>query len=191
LLAPRIVLRTITLASSHCFYTGRCATYNPGKRFMKKTFALICCFSVILGCANQDEVKMDDRLEEKIELIIDSYQEEVSDSSKNLFDPPIYEVSFSERGDECFLTINTNYFYRTDLDGFTFLKNKLVAFYNVDSRCNQNLIEISTKQDDKVLDDFQDEEEAFDNYSPAWWEFKWQEDKLLLTDQGKHKINFK
>ncbi|MBZ9730553.1 hypothetical protein LB467_12735 [Salegentibacter sp. JZCK2] len=158
---------------------------------MKKTFALICCFSVILGCANPDEVKMDDRLEEKIQLIIDSYQEEVSDSSKNLFDPPIYEVSFSERGGQCFLTVNTSYFYRTDLDGFTFIKNKLVAFYNVDSRCNENLIEISTKKDDKVLDDFQNEEEAFDNYSPAWWEFKLQEDKLLVTNQGKHEINFK
>jgi hypothetical protein len=88
---------------------------------MKKTLVLIFCFSLILGCANSSQVKIDTRLEEKIQLIIDSYQEEVSDSSKNLFDPPIYEVSFSERDGKCFLTVNTNYFYRSELDGFKFI----------------------------------------------------------------------
>lgn len=170
--------------------SGRCATYKLGITLMKKTFTLIFCFSIMLGCANSDQVRMDDRLEERIQLIIGSYQEEVSDSNINLFDPPIYEVSFLERGGQCFITVNTNYFYRTDLDGFTNLQDKLVVFYNVDSSCNQNLIEIPTKMDDKVLGDYQNENEASDHYSPAWWEFKLHEDKLLVTDQGKHKIKF-
>jgi len=158
---------------------------------MKKTLALIFCFSLTLGCTNSDQVKIDTHLEEKIQLIIDSYQEEVSDSSKNLFDPPIYEVSFSERDGQCFLTVNTNYFYRSELDGFKFINNKLVAFYNVNSRCNGDLITISDNKDVWILEDYTNQEEALDNYSPAWWEFELQGDKILVTDQGKHKIQFK
>ena len=157
---------------------------------MKKTLALFFCFSLTLGCTNSDQVKIDNRLEEKIQLIIDSYQEDVSDSSKNLLDPAIYEVSFSERDGQCFLTINTNYFYRSDLDGFKFINNKLVAFYNVNSRCNGKLITISSNRDVGILDDYQNEEEALDNYSPAWWEFQLLEDKIVATYQGKHKIQF-
>lgn len=157
---------------------------------MNKTLVLISCVFLILGCANSDYVKIDNRLEEKIRLIINFYQEEVSESSNNIFDPPIYEVSFTEREGKCFLIVNTNYFYRSEFDGFKFLNNKLVAFYNVNSRCNGKLIRISNSKDVKILDDYQNEEEALDNYSPAWWEFEIQEDKIIVTNQGKHKIQF-
>jgi low affinity Fe/Cu permease len=47
---------------------------------MNKTLVLISCVFLILGCANSDYVKIDNRLEEKIRLIINFYQEEVSES---------------------------------------------------------------------------------------------------------------
>ncbi len=158
---------------------------------MKKIAVLTLLSSLLLiGCSGSDSVKLDNRLEEKILLIIESYQKEVADKDSNSFDPPIYEVHFMEREDQCFVMINTNYFYRPDLDGYEFLNNKLVTFYNVVSKCNEDLVKIADEGQEGNLEDYKSEEEAFDNYSPAWWEFQLRDNKLVATKQGRHKINF-
>ena len=157
---------------------------------MKRIFYLILSISVLSGCSNSDKIYVDPDLKDKIDLIIDSYQKYVSESVNNHHDPEVYEVHFSKLGNECFVEINTNYFYKTDLNGFMFIKNKLVTFNNVDSECNKGLIKINGTESTQRLTEYQNENNAFDDYSPAFWTFKIKNGKLIQDTQGRFKIDF-
>jgi uncharacterized protein YcfL len=176
-----------THATAHIH--NRCATYKQ-TLLMKKIFYLILSIFILTGCSNSDNIYVNSDLKNKIDLIIDSYQNFVSDKENNVHDPEVYEVYFSQIENECFITINTNYFYKTDLNGFMFIKNKLVTFNNVDSECNKNWIKINRTESTQKLTEYQTENEAFDNYSPAFWTFKIENGNLILDTQGKLKIDF-
>ena len=157
---------------------------------MTRIFFLILSISIITGCTNSDEIYINPDLKNKLDVIIDSYQKSVSDEENNYHNPEVYEVYFSELENECFVTINTNYFYKTDLNGYMFIKNKLVTFNNVDSKCNQNWIKINKSESTQNLTEYLTENEAFDNYSPAYWTFKIENGNLIQDAQGKLKIDF-
>ncbi len=157
---------------------------------MLNLLLLIICLAICSNCSSQEKIYLKPDLKLKINLIIDSYQKFVSDKNSNSFDPPIYEITFRELEGECYLEINTNHFYRTELNGFMFIKNKLVTFNNVNSRCNQNLIKINKSESAQNLTDYQTENAAFDNYSPAYWTFKIKDGNLIQDAQGKLKIDF-
>ncbi len=157
---------------------------------MKRIFISVLMIMFLTCCSNSEKIYLNPDLENKINLTIASYQKFISDKEINSFDPPIYEITFSEFENECFLTINTNYFYKTDLNGFMFIQNKLVTFNNINSSCNQNLITIKEKALIQNLREFHDEKDAFDNYSPAFWTFKIENGNLIQDTQGKFKIDF-
>ena len=145
---------------------------------------------LFFNCSNNENIYLNPDLKNKINLIIDSYQSFISEKNNNSFDPPIYEITFREIKGQCYLEINTNYFYRTDLNGSMFIKNKLVTFNNVNNNCNQNLIKINDKKSTQDLTEFQNENDAFDNYSPGYWIFKIENGNLIQDAQGKLKIDF-
>ena len=151
---------------------------------------LIMFFTFFFNCSDNKKIYIEPDLKNKMDLIIDSYQDYISDKDNNSFDPPIYEITFREIQGQCYLEINTNYFYRTDLNGFMFIKNKLVTFNNVSNDCNQNLIKINKRKSTEDLTRFQNENDAFDNYSPAYWIFKIKNGDLIPDAQGKLKIEF-
>lgn len=158
---------------------------------MRKLFYLIFSISILIGCSSSDKIYINSDLQNKIELIIGSYQKFVSDNENNSHDPEVYEVYFRQIENECFISINTNYFYKTDLNGFLFIEDKLVTFNNVDSECNKNWVKINGTQSTKRLTEYKTENEAFDNYSPAYWTFKIENGNLISDAQGKFKIDFK
>lgn len=185
----RVLFATLVAQSTPQLIAKRCATYKQ-TLLMKKIFYLILSIFILTGCSNSDNIYVNSDLKNKIDLIIDSYQNFVSDKENNVHDPEVYEVYFSQIENECFITINTNYFYKTDLNGFMFIKNKLVTFNNVDSECNKNWIKINRTESTQKLTEYQTENEAFDNYSPAFWTFKIENGNLILDTQGKLKIDF-
>src|SRR5690606_30413408 len=101
---------------------------------MKRIFHLFLSIFILTGCSNSDKIYINSDLKDKIDLIIDSYQKYVSESEINHHDPEVYEVYFRKLGNECFIEIYTNYFYKTDLNGFMFVafpKNRTVNNSNL------------------------------------------------------------
>ena len=160
------------------------------KPLLENKIFTFCLLAIILASCEDDEIEVRHDLENKIDLIIKSYQDFVSNEKSNIFDPPIYEVKFYEAQGECFVSINTNYFYQSNLDGYEFKNNKLVTFNNTNSVCNKGLVKIKESGKVEKLRNFKNEKEAFDNYSPGYWLFKIEDDRLISVGQGKLKIDF-
>lgn len=163
--------------------------FNFTPLLANKFFPLFLVFLTLISCEN-NKIEVRDDLENKINLIIKSYQDFVTNEKSNSFDPPIYEVKFYESQGECFVSINTNYFYQSNLNGYEFKNNKLVTFNSTNSLCNKGLVKIKESGKVEKLKNFINEKEAFDNYSPGYWIFKIKDDRLISVEQGKLKINF-
>ncbi|MCG2420582.1 hypothetical protein K8089_16295, partial [Aequorivita sp. F47161] len=167
----------------------RCATYCQKTKtdsLLKKTLLNLILISFLFGCSEKEEIYINPDLKKKIGLIVQSY----NSADNNYYKPDIYEVHFTEIENECYVAINTNIFYRTNLDGHVFLKDKLITFNNTKSECNNGLVKIKTSNKKDNLTDFPNENQSFDNYSPAYWYFKITDKGLKPDKQGKFKIDF-
>lgn len=156
---------------------------------MKIFFRLPILF-LFLSCnkSKNDTLALSDDLTRAMNIIIEEYESFSSNDEKYL-NPSIYEVHFEEIEDTCFLTIATNYFYRDDMDAFDTTDNNLIAYYNLKSKCN-TLVSGKPKLDSLILKRFLNENDAFDNYSPAVWRFQIKENILVPVYQNRLQLNF-
>lgn len=75
----------------------------------------------------------------------------------NKFDFKIVLVYFSETNNDCFVSVITSHFYDSEqLKGSIVLNGKMIAFYNPESSCNNNLV-FSNKLNKEVRGNFPDE----------------------------------
>ena len=153
---------------------------------MRKIILNLILISFLFGCSEKEEIYINPDLKKKIGLIVQSY----NSADNNYYKPDIYEVHFTEIENECYVAINTTIFYRTNLDGYIFLNEKLITFNNTKSKCNKGLVKINMPIEKDILTDFKNENQSFDNYSPAYWYFKITEKGLEPDIQGKFKIKF-
>lgn len=154
-----------------------------------KNILLISTFFFI-GCTQTKTEKNDisDNLKSRLNLIIQEY-ENFSSNNDRYLNPSVYEVYIEEINNDCFVTIATSYFYKNNIMAAEIIDDNLVAFYNLESKCN-TLINVRKEIDSAILKDYTNQDNAFDNYSPAIWSFKIEGDSLILVSQNKFKIKF-
>ncbi len=162
---------------------------------MNKIFRLYFIIFIVafFGCESKnDKIYIEPDLKNKISQAIDEYSEYVKEKQKDseFSNPSIYEVSFNNYVGDCYVTINTNIHYKSNLDGFVFLKGKLLAFNNVESSCNKDLIILNEPSTMSDLEGYKSDKNSYDNYSPAYWVFKIENGNLVQDSQGKFKISF-
>lgn len=157
---------------------------------MKLKIIFIIFSTIFISCSQNktEKVIISDKLKNKLLRIISEY-EEFSTKNDRYLNPSVYEVYFEEINDSCLLTIATSYYYKNNLDAVLTIDGNLVAFYNLQSKCN-TLVNARTELDTTILKEYINEEIAFDNYSPTIWNFKIHGDSLILLYQNKFHINF-
>ncbi|WP_123812148.1 hypothetical protein [Mangrovimonas sp. DI 80] len=158
---------------------------------VKRLLKLLLLCPLLVCCTSKKNVYIRSELLNKIETIIEKYQEFVLDTSKfNRHDPEVYEVQFFEYEGKCHISINTNINYQSKLNGFTFIHGKLVTFNYTSSKCNEGWVTIYKAPIIENLKNYKNENDSLDNYQPAFWEFIIDGDKLIPARQNKLEINF-
>ena len=153
---------------------------------MKKFLILIILSGLFVRCSNPTTVKnkdenmsiktFDDNVIyppllnelENIIVYIDSL------SNKNRIKNNIFIIYFYKKNDNCYLTISSANFYdKTRLIGYYILKEKMIAFYNVNRECSIGLVD-TTKLliNSPVNYDDENSLEAKDIYEPYVRKFK-------------------
>lgn len=100
----------------------------------------------------------------ELERIIAYYRD--SPVQESPFKHDIFIVYFSHSGIDCYVTIfQSPWYYQKfytktlssyNLDGFSFLNGNMVAFYNIQDKCNKDLVDITKLKKEKP-DGFPDE----------------------------------
>lgn len=157
-------------------------------KYPKYLIGLLLLF-LFLGCKDEETIIVNPILKDIITQAINSYSHYVSEN-KTVYEPEVYEVTFEKLNNICYITINSNYFYRSNLNGYIFINNSLVTFNNLSSECNTNWVKSARTINFDELIGFKDESKSFDDYSPAYWTFKVEGNRLIQDNQGRFKINF-
>ncbi|MDA7797610.1 hypothetical protein N9H57_01470 [Flavobacteriaceae bacterium] len=156
---------------------------------MKKGVILFLIVS-LFSCKNKEgrNLIVDKQLMDKISIIVSEYSS-FYQKNKPLSNIDIYEVYFHKIQDDCFVSINTNIFYKSTLSGFIMINENLITFNSTDNEC-EIFIHKSRGRKKEVPTGFSNESEPIDNYNPAWWTFKIEGDSLVFHSQGRFKIDF-
>src|SRR5690606_32859960 len=103
-------------------------------------FLYIILILSLTSCINKNEkenVLVKPELINKINVIVSEFESFIKSKDGSIYNPDIYEVRFIDYHDECMIYINSNIFYYSNLDGYLFLDENLIAFYNLNMNCNK------------------------------------------------------
>ncbi|MEX0290063.1 MAG: hypothetical protein AB3N14_13215 [Flavobacteriaceae bacterium] len=157
-----------------------------------KLSILIWILLSVNGCKNEETVFVHPELKKRLVKSIVEYSNFVVEKRKEgeFYDPPIYELTFKEYSNECYVVISTNNHYKSNLDGYFFSDGKLVTFNELNLNCNEDYVKVNSEINPSDLENFKSDQEAYDNYSPAYWVFKIEDGNFIDDTQGRLKISF-
>ena len=70
-----------------------------------------------------------------------NYNDSLTNYLNSPYVPPVYEIELSYHNDSCFVSIiSSDFFHWRKFQGFLNIKNKIIAFYNPNDKCNSGLI---------------------------------------------------
>ena len=140
-----------------------------------KNIIYMCLILFLVGCSDKSNVQecesagfenpFSHKLTSEIENLIKKTIEKYGENPERL-----YSVSFSlydEFTGDCFVKISSDLFYsKQDIDGYTYINDKLIVCYNVLGYCNDNMV------NKDALIPFVDSIAGFKDYSQADMEYE-------------------